>query len=108
MKNIEQIKTVINRLINVEYFIVSLKFFQFRAPYETPETVIVAIPTAMQGMNAIVINLHAMVNDATSVTPAVIMIRKLRIMATNANMISSVAAGSETTRISLYISSLRL
>ena len=101
MKNVPQIKIVIAKLSNVEYLIVSLKFFQFRAQYATPETVIVAIPIAMHGRNAIDMNLQAIVKDATSPTPAVTMIKKFNMMATRAKIISSVAAGSETTKISL-------
>ena len=101
MKNKAQIERVIARLSNVEYLIVMSKFFQLRAPYATPETVIVAIPIAIQGKNAIEMNLHTIVKDATSLTPAVIIIMKFKRIATNANIISSVAAGSETTKISL-------
>ena len=40
-----------------------------------PDTVIVAIPIAIQGKNMIEIYLQAIVKDATSLTPAVIMIK---------------------------------
>ena len=46
-------------------------------------------------------SLEAIVKDATSPTPAVTMIKKFNMMATRAKIISSVAAGSETTKISL-------
>ena len=74
-KNIPDIISVNIKLIMVEYLIVVSKFFAFFAPYAIPDTVIVAIPIAMQGRNAIVMNLQAIVNDATSFTPAVTMIR---------------------------------
>ena len=54
---------------------VSLKFGQLRAPYATPETVMVARPIAIHGINAIDMNLHAIVKAATSPTPAVKIIK---------------------------------
>ena len=63
------------RLNIVEYLIVVSKFSAFLAPYAIPDTVIVAIPIAIHGINAIVINLQAIVNDATSLMPEVVIIR---------------------------------
>ena len=75
IKKNAEIKRVMDKHNNVEYLIVSLKFFQFRAPQAIPETVMLAIPIETPGKNAITIILHAIVNDAISSTPEVVIIR---------------------------------
>ena len=54
---------------------VVLKFSKFLAPYAMPETVIVETPIAMHGRNPIETNLHTAVKIATSIVPAVSIIR---------------------------------
>ena len=66
---------VIVKLKNVEYLIVSVKLCEFPAPYAIPDTVIVAIPIAIQGRKEIDMNLHTIVKAATSSTPDVIIIK---------------------------------